>query len=70
MGGDRRCSGARGSGSSSQWVAQAIGERACRIGHSVCYVSAHKMLTQLRAARADQSYDKKILRFTGLAWPN
>ena len=46
-------------------LAQAIGERACRIGHSVCYVSAHKMLSQLRAARADQSYDKKILRFTG-----
>jgi DNA replication protein DnaC len=46
-------------------LAQAIGERACRIGHSVCYVSAHKMLTQLRAARADQSYDKKLLRFTG-----
>ncbi len=45
-------------------LAQAIGERACRIGHSACYVSAHKMLSQLRAARADQSYDKKILRFT------
>ena len=45
-------------------LAQAVGERACRIGCSVCYVSAHKMLTQLRAARADQSYDKKILRFT------
>ena len=45
-------------------LAQAIGERACRAGHSACYVSAHKMLTQLRAARADQSYDKKILRFT------
>ncbi len=45
-------------------IAQAIGERACRIGYSVCYISAHKMLTQLRAARADQSYDKKILRFT------
>ena len=45
-------------------LAQAIGERACRIGYSACYVSAHKMLTQLRAARADQSYDKKILRFT------
>ena len=45
-------------------LAQAIGERACRIGHSACYVSAHKMLSQLRAARADRSYDKKILRFT------
>ncbi len=45
-------------------LAQAIGERACRAGYSACYVQAHKMLTQLRAARADQSYDKKILRFT------
>ena len=45
-------------------IAQAIGERACRAGHSVCYVSAHRMLSQLRAARADQSHDKRMLRFT------
>ncbi len=45
-------------------LSQAIGERACRAGYSVCYVKAHKMLTQLRAARADQSYDRKLLRFT------
>ena len=45
-------------------IAQAIGERACRAGHSVCYVSAHRMLSQLRAARADQSLDKRMLRFT------
>ena len=45
-------------------IAQAIGERACRAGHSVCYTSAHRMLSQLRAARADQSVDKKMLRFT------
>ncbi len=45
-------------------LAQAIGTRACRAGHSVCYVSAHRMLSQLRAARADQSYDKRLLRFT------
>mgnify|MGYP005707219361 FL=1 len=45
-------------------IAQAIGERACRCGHSVCYVSAHKMLAQLRASRADQTYDRKMLRFT------
>jgi DNA replication protein DnaC len=45
-------------------LAQAIGERACRAGHSVCYVSAHRMLSQLRAARADQSHDKRMLRFT------
>jgi DNA replication protein DnaC len=45
-------------------IAQAIGERACRMGHSVCYTSAHRMLSDLRAARADQSYDKKMFRFT------
>jgi DNA replication protein DnaC len=45
-------------------LAQAIGERACRMGHSVCYTSAHQMLSQLRASRADQTYDKRMLRFT------
>lgn len=45
-------------------IAQAIGIRACQSGHSVVYTSAHQMLTQLRASRADQSYDKKLLRFT------
>lgn len=45
-------------------LAQAIGERACRAGHSVCYTSAHRMLADLRASRADLSYEKKMLRFT------
>ncbi len=45
-------------------VAQAIGERACRAGYSVCYVAAHDMLGQLRAARADASLEKRMLRFT------
>jgi DNA replication protein DnaC len=45
-------------------IAQAIGERACRTGHSVFYASAHRMLSGLRAARADQTYDKKMLRVT------
>jgi DNA replication protein DnaC len=45
-------------------LAQALGERACRAGHSVGYVSAHRMLAALRASRADQSYENKLLRFT------
>ena len=45
-------------------IGQALGERACRAGYSTLYVSAHRMLSQLRASRADQSYDKKLLRFT------
>lgn len=45
-------------------IGQALGERACRVGYSTLYTSAHRMLSQLRASRADQSYDKKLLRFT------
>ena len=51
-------------GEGKSHVAQAIGERACRMGHTVCYTSAHQMLAQLRAARADQSLERKMLRFT------
>lgn len=45
-------------------LAQALGHRACRAGHSVLYTSAHEMLRLLRAARADGSYDRKLARFT------
>jgi len=45
-------------------LAQALGQRACRAGHSVLYLSAHDMLMQLRAARADRSFDRKMLRLT------
>lgn len=45
-------------------IAQAIGHRACVSGHTVLYTSAHQMLTQLRASRADDSYDRKMSRFT------
>jgi len=45
-------------------LAQALGQRACRAGCSALCVSSHDMLTQLRAARADQSFDRRMLRFT------
>jgi DNA replication protein DnaC len=45
-------------------IAQALGHRACRAGYHTLYTSAHEMLTTLRAARADASYDRKLLRFT------
>lgn len=45
-------------------IAKALGERACRAGHTTVYVTAHKMLQELRAARADRTYDKRMLRFT------
>jgi len=52
------------SGVGKSHLAQAIGERACRAGHTVAYVTAHRMLSRLRAARADHSFDKKLLRLT------
>lgn len=45
-------------------VAQAIGHRACFAGFSVLYVPARHMLTELRAARADASYERRMLRYT------
>ncbi len=45
-------------------LAQAIGQRACRAGHTVHYVAAQELLKQLRAARADGTLDRRMLRFT------
>lgn len=45
-------------------LAQALGHRACRAGFTVLYVSAHDMLTQLRAARADSTLERRMLRLT------
>jgi len=45
-------------------VGEALGHRACRAGHTALYTPAHEMLGQLRAARGDNSYDRKLLRFT------
>jgi len=54
--------GAAGVGKSH--LGQALGHRACMAGHTVLYTGATQMLQQLRAARADQSYDRKLLKFT------
>lgn len=45
-------------------LAQAFGHRACMAGYTVLYVSARKMLNELRASRADHSYERRLLRFT------
>lgn len=51
-------------GTGKSHLAQALGHRACRAGHTVLYVAAQDLLKQLRAARADSSYDRRMLRFT------
>lgn len=41
-------------------LAQAIGHHACRRGYDVMFCSFHKMLGQLRAGRADNTYDRRL----------
>lgn len=45
-------------------IAQALGHRACRLGKSVLHVVAQDLFKQLRAARADGSHDRRMMRFT------
>ncbi len=45
-------------------IAQSLGHRACRLGKSVLHVTAQDLFKQLRAARADGSHDRRMLRFT------
>lgn len=45
-------------------LAQALGHRAVRKGHSVLYTGATQMFAQLRAARGDGSFDRRLLRYT------
>ena len=44
-------------------LAQALGHRACMAGHSVLFTSANQLFKELRAARADRSFDRCLLRF-------
>ncbi len=44
-------------------LAQGLGHRACRAGHSVLFTSAQDLLTKLRASRADGSYDRRLARY-------
>ena len=45
-------------------LAQALGHRACMAGFGVLYTTSHQMLSQLTASRADNTYERKLLRFT------
>ena len=54
--------GATGVGKSH--LAQALGHRAVRRGHTVLYTGANAMFAQLRAARGDGSFDRRLLKYT------
>jgi DNA replication protein DnaC len=51
-------------GTGKSHMAQAIGHRACMAGYAVLFVSAHQMLSDLRAARADRTTDRRLLKYT------
>jgi len=53
-------------GTGKSHIAQALGHRACRAGYHVLFSSATDVLKQLRAARADGSYDRRLARFTSV----
>ena len=55
--------GATGVGKSH--LGQALGHRAVRRGHTVLYTGANQMFMQLRAARGDGSFDRRMLKYTG-----
>jgi DNA replication protein DnaC len=45
-------------------ISQALGHRACRAGFQAYYTPAQRMFAELRAARADGSFERRLLRFT------
>lgn len=45
-------------------LAQALGHRAVRRGHTVLFTAAGELFKQLRAGRGDGSYDRRMLRYT------
>ena len=45
-------------------VAQALGHIACRMGHEVFFTKAAKMFRYLNGGRADNSFEKRIKRYT------
>lgn len=51
------------SGVGKSHVAHAIGQRACMLGEATLYVSAQRLFTTLRAARADGTYERQLGRY-------
>ena len=51
------------SGVGKSHIAQALGHRACLAGYKTIYTVASDMFKQLRAARGDGSYERRLRRF-------
>lgn len=48
------------SGVGKSHIAQSVGHRACLMGYSTIFTTAHKVFRQLRASLADNSYEKAM----------
>jgi DNA replication protein DnaC len=53
-------------GTGKSHIAQALGHRACRAGYTTLYTPAHELLSDLRASRADHSWERKIQKLCSL----
>jgi DNA replication protein DnaC len=53
-------------GTGKSHIAQALGHAAIRAGHDVLFSTADRMLTQLNAARATNSYEKQFARLANI----
>lgn len=53
-------------GTGKSHVAQALGHRACRLGFTTQFVDAHRLLAELRAARADGTLDRRHRHYAKL----
>ena len=51
-------------GTGKSHLAQAIGHRACLLGHDTRFVRAQALFTRLRAARAEHGYERVMREFT------
>jgi DNA replication protein DnaC len=53
-------------GTGKSHLAQALGHAAIRVGHDVLFSTADRMLTQLHAARATNSYERQFAKFVNV----
>ena len=53
-------------GTGKSHIAQALGHAAIRAGYNVLFSTADRMLTQLHAARATNSYERQLTRFINI----
>lgn len=50
-------------GTGKSHIVQAIGHSACRMGHSVLYITTHRFLSDLGGGHADGTWDVRLRRY-------